>query len=89
MLKTAGIKLEQDQATEGAGGAGKLRTVPYVVEQVSFGDIIEKNVPGLYDGPLPWEHSFGFYLPGMVGHDFFQPFAVTFDFNNMRVLLQK
>lgn len=89
MLKTAGIKLEEDQATEGAGGGGKLRTVPYVVEQVSFGDIIEKNVPGLYDGPLPWEHSFGFYLPGMVGHDFFQPFAVTFDFNDMRVLLQK
>lgn len=89
MLKTAGIKLEEDQATEGAGGGGKLRIVPYVVQQVSFGEIIEKNVPGLYDGPLPWEHSFGFYLPGMLGHDFFQPFAVTFDFNNMRVLLQK
>jgi predicted aspartyl protease len=89
MIKAAGIKLDEDSATEGAGGGGKLRIVPYVVQLVSFGDIREENVAGLYDGPLPWEHSFGFYLPGMVGHDFFKPFAVTFDFDNMRVLLQK
>jgi len=89
MIKAANLKLEEDKATEGAGGGGKLRTVPYVVRQVSFGDIREENVPGLYDGPLPWENSFGFYLAGMVGHDFFKPYAVTLDFDNMRVLLQK
>ena len=37
-------------------------------------------MPGLYDGPFPWENIFGFYLAGMVGHDFFKPYAVTFDF---------
>jgi tetratricopeptide (TPR) repeat protein len=89
MIKAANLKLEEDKATEGAGGGGKLKTVPYVVPQVSFGDIKEENVPGLYDGPLPWENSFGFYLAGMVGHDFFKPYVVTFDFYNMRVLLRK
>ena len=89
MLKAADIKLEEDKASEGAGGGGTLRTVPYVVQQVSLGDIKEENVAGLYDGPFPWENSFGFYLAGMVGHDFFKPYAVTFDFDNMRVLLQK
>jgi hypothetical protein len=31
---------------------------------------------------------FGFHLAGMVGHDFFKPYAVTFDFMNMQIFLQ-
>jgi hypothetical protein len=89
MLKKADIKLEEDKAYEGAGGGGNLKIVPYVVKQVSLGDIKEENVAGLFDGPFPWENSFGFYLAGMVGHDFFKPYAVTFDFDNMRILLHK
>ena len=88
VIKQAGIKLEEDKASEGVGGGGKLKIVPYTVARVSFGDIHEDNVPGLYDGPFPWEHSFGFYLAGMVGHDFFMPYAVTFDFRNMKIFLQ-
>jgi hypothetical protein len=59
------------------------------VKHVSFGDIKEENVEGLYDGLFPWEHRFGFYLAGMIGHDFLKKYAVTLDFDNMRVLLQK
>ena len=73
VIKEAGIKLEENKATEGAGGGGKLKIVPYVVHQLSFGDIKEENVRGLYDGPFPWENMFGFHLAGMVGHDFFKP----------------
>src|SRR6516225_4810002 len=53
-IEKAGIKLEEDKAYEGAGGAGKLKIVPYTVSQLSFGDVLEHNVPGLYDGPFPW-----------------------------------
>ncbi len=88
VIKEAGIKLEEDKATEGAGGGGTLRTVPYTVQQLSFGDIKEENVPGLYDGPFPWENMFGFQLAGMVGHDFFKPYAVTFNFQDMQIFLQ-
>jgi hypothetical protein len=88
VLKDAGIKLDEKKASEGAGGGGTLKIVPYTVHQVSFGDIKEANVPGLYDGPFPWEHMFGFHLAGMVGHDFFKPYAVTFDFQNMQIFLQ-
>jgi len=88
VIKEAGIKLEENKASEGAGGGGKLKIVPYTVHQLSFGDIKEENVPGLYDGPFPWENMFGFQLAGMVGHDFFKPYAVTFDFQNMQILLQ-
>ena len=88
VIKEAGIKLEEDKASEGAGGGGKLKIVPYTVHHLSFGDIKEDNVRGLYDGPFPWEHMFGFHLAGMVGHDFFKPYAVTFDFQNMQIFLQ-
>ena len=88
VIKEAGIKLEENKATEGAGGGGTLKIVPYTVHQLSFGDIKEENVQGLYDGPFPWENMFGFYLAGMVGHDFFKPYAVTFDFQNMQIFLQ-
>jgi hypothetical protein len=89
VIKEAGIKLEEDKASVGAGGGGTLRIVPYVVHHVSFGQVTEDNVLGLYDGPFPWQSSFGFQLAGMVGHDFFKPYAVTFDFANMRIFLHR
>lgn len=88
VIKEAGIKLEEDKASEGEGGGGTLKVVPYTVHRLSFGDIQEENVPGLYDGPFPWENSFGFHLAGMVGHDFLKSYAVTFDFENMQIVLQ-
>ena len=88
VIKEAGIKLQEDKASEGVGGGGKLKIVPYTVHQLSFGDIKEENVPGLYDGPFPWENMFGFHLAGMVGHDFFKRYAVTFDFHNMQIFLE-
>ena len=87
VIKAAGIKLEEDKASEGAGAAGTLKVVPYTVRQLSFGDMREDDVAGVYDGPFPWENTFGFHLAGMVGHDFFKPFAVTFDFETMRIFL--
>ncbi len=88
VIKEARIKLEEDKAFEGAGGGGKLKIVPYTVRQISLGEARAINLPGLYDGPFPWETSFGFHLAGMVGHDFFKSYAVTFDFENMRIFLQ-
>jgi hypothetical protein len=87
VIKEAGIKLDEDKAYQGAGGAGTLKIVPYTVGQLSFGDMREDDVAGLYDGPFPWENMFGFHLAGMVGHDFFKPYAVTFDFETMRIFL--
>src|SRR5438552_121825 len=88
VINEAGIKLEEDKAFAGAGGGGNLKIVPYVLHRLSFGQIQEENVPGLYDGPFPWENLFGFHLAGMVGHDFFKRYAVTFDFQNMQIFLQ-
>jgi hypothetical protein len=89
VISRAGIKLEEDKASTGAGGGGTLKIVPYLVHRLSFGRAKEDNVPGLYDGPFPWQTSFGFQLAGMVGHDFFKPYVITFDFENMRIFLRR
>ncbi|MGI8841330.1 MAG: aspartyl protease family protein [Caulobacteraceae bacterium] len=88
VIQDAGIKLEEDKAQEGAGGGGTLKIVPYAVRRLSFGGVEQHNVAGLYDGPFPWENLFGFHLAGMVGHEFFKPYAVTFDFQDMKIIVQ-
>ena len=88
VIKAAGITLDESKAGEGAGGGGTLKVIPYDVRRVSFGDLEEENVRGLYDGPFPWEDTYGFHLAGMVGHDFFKPHAVTFDYQDMKIFIQ-
>jgi hypothetical protein len=88
VIKDAGVKLEEDKASQGAGGGGTLKIVPYTVGKLSFGGAREDQAAGLYDGPFPWENLFGFHLAGMVGHDFFKPYAVTFDFQDMKIFMQ-
>jgi hypothetical protein len=87
VIKAAGIVPEEDKATTGAGAGGDLKTVPYTVRRLAFGDAVQENVPGLYDGPFPWQTMFGFNLAGMIGHDFLSRYAVTFDFEGMRIFL--
>jgi hypothetical protein len=89
MLKNANIQLDYANAQTGAGAGGILQTVPYTVDRVALGSVVENKVAGLYDGPFPWENLFGFYLAGMVGHEFFRPYALTFDFDTMRLLMAK
>lgn len=88
VIKAAKIKLREDKAEEGAGAGGTLKITPYTVRELTFATVREKDVAGLFDGPFPWEDSLGFHLAGMVGHDFFKPYAVTFDFDSMRMYLQ-
>ena len=87
-LQQAGIKLDESKATAGEGGAGALKIIPYTVSAFAVGEISEQNVPGLYDGPFPWENEFGFHLAGMFGSDFLKSYAVTFDFTGMRIIFR-
>jgi predicted aspartyl protease len=87
-IQQAGIHLDESKATEGQGGGGMLKIIPYTVTQFTVGEITEQNVPGLYDGPFPWENEFGFHLAGMFGSDFLKHYAVTFDFTNMRIIFR-
>jgi len=88
-LKDAGIKPVASAAAEGIGGGGKVRIVPFVVQELALGEAREQNVPGLFLGPFPLEYAFGFRIGGLISHGFFRNFALTFDFNRMRIYLEK
>jgi len=87
-IKAAGITLERGKAEAGLGGGGHLITIPYSVTSFSLGEVTEKNVSGIYDGPFPWENAWGFHVDGMAGNDFLKAHALTLDFVGMRLILQ-
>ena len=88
VLKEAGIKLSEGLAGEGIGGGGKVRVVPFTVKELSLGDVTAKNVRGLFMGAFPLENALGFRIGGIISHGFFRPYAVTFDFTRMQLLLK-
>lgn len=89
VIKEAGIKLEENKAGSGIGGGGAVHIVPFTVDELSLGSATEHNVRGLFTGRFPMENAFGFRLGGLISHGFFRPYALTFDFDGMRLYLQK
>jgi len=89
ILSEAGIDVG-GESFEGVGGAGAVKVTPFVVEQLALGKAVAKNVTG-FAGVFPpeLEHRFGFRIAGLVSHQFFRPYAVTFDFDSMTLTLHK
>lgn len=88
-LTEAGIKLMEDRATEGLGGGGKVKVIPFVVDELSLGEAREKNIVGLFTGAFPLETAFGFRIGGLISHGFFRFYTLTLDFQGMRLFLIK
>jgi len=89
-LKTTGIKLQQDHATSGLGGGGKMSMIPIEVEELTLGDAKEYNIHGVAGAfPPQMEYGFGFHIGGLISHEFFRPYALTLDFGRMRYLLER
>jgi hypothetical protein len=60
----------------GEPGPGDFYEV--VADKISLGDAVGRDLPGLV-GPLPPD-LFSFEVIGSFAHEFYKPFAVTFDF---------
>ena len=65
-------------------------SAPFPIKQLSLGGLEEKNLNGVY-GPFPpaLEKALGVHIGGIVAHKFFEPYAVTFDFDRMMIIVQK
>ncbi|SEF65867.1 Tetratricopeptide repeat-containing protein [Nonomuraea solani] len=63
-------------------------THPVTVERVTLGSAVRERVPGLTGAFPEWfENGFGFRIGGLPTHEFFRPYALTFDFARMRILM--
>jgi tetratricopeptide (TPR) repeat protein len=89
-VKAAGIKLQEEKAGEGLGGGGKVKFIPFVVDELTLGDAKEHNIPGSFSpGASGIENAFGFHIGGLISHGFFKHYAFTLDFDGMRYFLKK
>lgn len=88
-IKEAKIALREDEAGEGMGAGGKVRIVPFVVDELTLGEAREKDIKGLYVEDFVLEDAFGFTIGGLISHGFFRNYALTMDFVNMRYYLKR
>jgi hypothetical protein len=93
-LQAAGITVDWTKATEGPGGGGKVKATDIVVERLTLGtganEIVENNVPGVAienSAPVLGD-QLGFRVGGLISHQFFRKYAITFDFTGMRLIIQ-
>ncbi|HXV86348.1 MAG TPA: aspartyl protease family protein, partial [Gemmatimonadales bacterium] len=87
-ITEAGIELPSQPTAQGQGGGGRVSVTPFAVAELSLGDAAEKNIVGVF-GPFPesLEMSHGFRIAGIISHQFFRRYAVTFDFDAMQLIL--
>jgi hypothetical protein len=89
LLAAAKIHLNKKQAAVGVGGAGDTQTIPYTVPTVWLGGVRRTGVTGVYDGGIsPLKQQLGFTVGSVIGHDLFRPFALTFDFQRMLLVIR-
>jgi predicted aspartyl protease len=89
-LKDAGIKVPQGSEVEGIGGGGTLKAVPFTVPYLSLGGVEAHDIQaflGVF--PPTLEYGEGFRIAGLVSHEFFRPYALTFDFQGMRLFVTR
>ncbi|MGB2986467.1 MAG: aspartyl protease family protein [Phycisphaerae bacterium] len=87
-IKAAGIDLSGLPSFQGMGGGGPVTVTPFMVKELSLGDAKQSNVSSFFGAfPPESEYGRGFRIGGIISHGFFRPYALTFDFERMRLFL--
>ena len=87
---SAGIPLPAAQNAPIPNAIGQSAAVPIAIDSLSLGALRRDNLSALY-GPFPpsLESSTGVHIGGIVSHEFFRPYAITFDFARMKLVVRK
>lgn len=88
-IERAGV-LRYDEAFEGRGGGGATTVVPFAVDELTLGPVVGRGLNGFFFADEADEdHVIGrdFPVGGTISHQFFRPYALTFDFVQMRLFL--
>jgi predicted aspartyl protease len=93
LVQAAGIVVDWSKAEEGVGGGGKIKEVPIMIDQLTFGsgpnEIVEHSLPGRFIERQPIVgNQFGFTISGLISHQFFRNHTLTFDFESMLLIVQ-
>lgn len=93
LVQAAAIVVDWSKAEEGIGGGGKIKEVPIMIDQLTFGsgpnEIVEHSLPGRFIERQPIVgNQFGFTISGLISHQFFRNHTLTFDFESMHLIVQ-
>jgi tetratricopeptide (TPR) repeat protein len=88
-IDDAHITLNAAASTQGTGGGGPVVIEPFVAHTVALGAAAQHDVPGTYTPGGSALVIFPFAAAGLISHDFFKPYAVTFDFTKMQLVLSR
>jgi tetratricopeptide (TPR) repeat protein len=87
-LTRASIKTTAQPGIEAASD-GKPRSASFT-SQLTLGEVKVRDVLGFADVfPEKLEYQFGYRIGGIVSHQFFREYAVTFDFISMNIFMEK
>lgn len=87
IIATAHVRTFPDKATNGVGGGGEVKLVPATADRLCVAAACQANVPGGYTpGGSPTD-GFPFKISATASHIFFEQYALTFDFANMRLIM--
>lgn len=88
ILDDAAITLDKSKAEKQEGAGGAFMAYPFTMSSFTVGPIMIRDAEGTYEGPFPWENTYGFFLAGMFGNTFVSKYAVTLDYQKMRMFLR-
>lgn len=95
VLQEAGIPVDWTAAQEGVGGGGAFQEVDIVIDRLTLGtggnEVVGNRLLGQASEypPSILGDKLGFYLGGLISHQFFRDYALTLDFTGMRLILQQ
>jgi len=95
VLQEAGISVDWTEAQDAIGGGGVFQEVDIVIDRLTLGtgenEVVENDVLGKASEQSPsiLGDRLGFYIGGLISHQFFHNYALTFDFIGMRLFLQE
>jgi hypothetical protein len=87
-LADSHIVLDTAHASTGQGGGGVVKVIPFTAS-VTLGSIKRDDVPGLSTPEGSPYGIFPFDVGGSISHIFFRPYALTFDFTAMKMVIDK
>lgn len=87
-VSEAHIALESNMAGTGVGTGGSVPVVPFVADRLCLWTACQQTVRGEYTSGGSQFSIFPFDVSGGISHLFLEHYAVTFDFDAMRIVLQ-
>lgn len=86
-IETFGLEVNESDVLIGTGGGGKVQGHKLRVDWLRLDQLCHHNLEGIMLDSFPLQHSCGFAIQGLIGHDLLSDSVLTLDFPAMRLHL--